>query len=282
MPSGYLKHASGVGRKKQEGSSSKGSRRGTGRGSHCWREFPLRLEGKWWKGNSAPSHIGTAVAADVSADIDGPESPPPPPPPRFIDDGLCMVCLDTPLRVLDLGRCGHVACLPCFRRYYTARDLDRYPLRCMVCEKRIPIRELVRDHVFETETDLARARRLAKLAEARDRLDSTECKQVRCPRCTHTWPADHQGVVICPGCTHPVCTRFDHDVLPAAVRDAMPVGSIAICPRCGDGIERDGGCCWVRCRCSRLFNWYHERETPMEGRDYADRLADLRAEASGV
>ena len=125
MPSGYLKHAKGISKKKTEGSSTKHSRKGIydqdyggvklvkGKNYNKWERCHT------WEHHS-PGRFARRVPLESDASLDRdyqlvpPPSPEPLPPRTF--DGFCMVCMDDPVSVLDLGKCGHTACQACLEQ----------------------------------------------------------------------------------------------------------------------------------------------------------------------
>lgn len=281
MPSGYLKRAEGSSKKQKEGSSTKNSRKAAWRGGG-WDYWPGKGENynKWTRssGWGAPTASAGRVAhraplaAHTCMDRDYeivPEPKPDPPPPRTFE-GFCLVCMDEEVQVLDLGRCEHTACVPCLKRYYTQKDLDIYPLHCPFCEKRIRIRGLERDGIFD-EADVTRANRFRSVAVKRD--NAHKFISATCPFCRHTKTvrkqASKSNSTVCDRC-HEVYSYVTNIAgLSEEVRRAFEkdeAGGLGICPRCGSGVQKNRGCHHMTCRCGAHFEWTSSLTRNLEAR----------------
>lgn len=260
MPQGYKKRAEGASRKEKQGSSTKNSRKGCISNKE-WDMLMCR-DRDWtfrkYKEAAAGSRYDP-VGKDAMYNDPVVEPPPPErPPPRYVDDGICLACMDEGVRVLDVGKCGHTMCDACLRRYYTQKDLDIYPLHCCICEKRVHINALERDGVLGIE-DVATVRRLGGLARERKRGKHWG---VTCPRCRISSRTRENPL----GRSHWCSKCFQHFRVNAKEEavEATELGGVlgdqfGQCPHCGIGFERTMGCDSIRCtHCNHHF-WFQNR-----------------------
>lgn len=247
MPSGYLKRNKNVSRRRAEGNGSRNTHK-----SKSWR--------RCWD-RERPPHKVNHMAEDTAVNlIEAPKEPPPDP--RYISNGTCYVCLASSADVLDLGHCGHTACLLCLRDYYTAREIERFPTRCPLCEKRVPMQDLIRDGVLETSVEVQRSLKLKNMAWRLKHADKASMHdQVECAHCGRPQRGAYKNKrktrdLVCTHCykVFTVPGYKQPHTIPPDILAAVDFG-IDLCPKCGNGIELNGGCRTVTCLCGTTFVW---------------------------
>lgn len=268
MPTGWLKNCEGVSEKKRYGNNSKNSTRGK-HGDKPWNKAwrrsscdSFRAPNKWWCAGRHKNHQAILMA-DTWADLDRIGEKEAKPEPHCMSGGTCMVCLQELTDVLDLGQCGHTVCQPCLRDYYTVQDLERYPLHCCICDKRVPIHELERKGIFDAR-EKQRAYKMNSMAwQIKNTKKVIMKKNEECPYCHEEQHGVHKherGIIYhrCRSCHR----RFDIPRLiskRAAPQEVLDAVDVDICPGCGNGIEISEGCNDVECLCGARFLWVHPK-----------------------
>ena len=190
----------------------------------------------------------------------------------------CVACFcEASGSCLRLGLCGHVYCLSCFYMHlFVSAEGGQFPLRCASCNDPV-LMEDVRSVLREDQADLQWfinrnvSSMVAKHSNEYNHCSSPDCNLVyacqppggtnnkfECPAC---------GMVTCRSCRVPyhegeACWLYrmnnNKDEYELALLEWMreDIENRGLCPRCGHGIEKDGGCNNIHCsRCGANICW---------------------------
>ena len=202
----------------------------------------------------------------------------------------CVACFcDTSQSRLRLSLCGHVYCLPCFYMYLcVSADSGQFPLRCAGCDDPVLMEDVqwvLRENYADLQWFINRSvsSMVDKHSDEYNHCSSPDCKLIyackpqggntkfECPAC---------GEVTCRSCRVPyhegeACwlyriknskNEYELALLGWMREDQQNRG---VCPKCGHGIEKDGGCNKLHCsRCDANICWLCMKDFPSSSDAY--------------
>ena len=203
----------------------------------------------------------------------------------------CVTCFcDITGSYLRLSFCGHVYCFPCFYMYlFISAESGQFPLRCASCDDPV-LMEDVQCVLGEDNADLqwfinrSVSCMVARHSDEYSHCSSPDCSLVyacKPPRGDTKFECPACGEVTCRSCRVPyhegeACwlyrmknskNEYELALLEWMREDQQNRG---VCPRCGHGIEKTGGCNKLHCsRCDANICWLCMRDFPTSVDAYA-------------
>ena len=202
----------------------------------------------------------------------------------------CVACFcDISESRLRLSLCGHVYCLPCFCMYlFVSAESGQFPLRCAGCDDPVLMEDVqwvLRENYADLQWFINRSvsSMVDKHSDEYNHCSSPDCKLIyackpqggntkfECPAC---------GEVTCRSCRVPyhegeACWLYriknSKNEYELALLDWMREDqqNRGVCPKCGHGIEKDGGCNKLHCsRCDANICWLCMKDFPSSGDAY--------------
>ena len=212
-----------------------------------------------------------------------------------VDEGAvsryeCVACFcDTSGSSLRLSLCGHAYCLPCFYMYlFVSAESGQFPLRCAGCDDPVLMEDVqwvLRENYADLQWFINRSvsSMVDKHSDEYNHCSSPDCKLIYackpqggntkfdCPAC---------GEVTCRSCRVPyhegeACWLYriksSKNEYELALLDWMREDqqNRGVCPKCGHGIEKDGGCNKIHCsRCDANICWLCMKDFPSSSDAY--------------